>query len=83
MKVCHIFTFTIDIKNPFCELENIDQRIFLPKSHETPHLSGGLDSLLGAGSQKQHLTTTSDCHETLEGRFSGECPQIIKGNFDI
>ena len=40
MKICQIFTLTVDIKNPFCELEDIHKQIFLEKFHENLTLTG-------------------------------------------
>ena len=40
MKICHIFTLTADIENPFYGSEEIHQAIFFQKFYENPTLSG-------------------------------------------
>ena len=38
-------------ENPLDEFEDIQQLIFFPKFHENPTIFGGVDSILGVGSQ--------------------------------
>ena len=81
MKICHVFTLTVDIKNPLCEFEDIYWQIFLPEFHENLTLPGGVDSILRARSQKNYKFNqlpplALDSDETLEGKSTCECLQI-------
>ena len=40
MKICRIFTWTVDIENPLAEFEDIHQEIFLAKFHGNLTLPG-------------------------------------------
>ena len=77
MTICHIFTLTEHIKNPFCEFEDIYQKIFLAKFHENPTFQRGgggeIDSISKSADplslKSNHLpSVTLDFHETFEER---------------
>ena len=86
MNICHIFTLTVDVENPYGEFEDVHQQIFFAKSHENPTLPGRVDlnclSLLT--SCVQTLINSPDrvsFHETLQVEFAGKYRQIHTRDF--
>ena len=81
MKILHIFTLTLDIKNPLYEFEDGHQQMFLPKFHGNSTSPGGregVDSSFNAGDflPLKLNQLPSDFHETLERRSAREYFQI-------
>ena len=86
MEICHIFTLTVDIKNPWCEFEDIYHQIFPLKFMKIQHYSWKVDLISNSAYSlplKLNLLplVTSDFHEILEGIPASECLQIHTRDF--
>ena len=51
-KICHILSFTVDIRKTLCTLEDVHQPILLAKFNENLTLPRRADSILGAVTQQ-------------------------------
>ena len=85
MKMCHIFTLTVDIKNPSFGFEDIHQQIFLAEFHENPTLPDRAVSISESDSLPEKLNQLppirSDFHESLQGGSAGKYLQIRGKDF--
>ena len=86
MKVCHILTLTVDIKNLFREFEDIHWQIFLANFHENLTLPERVDSIFDSFDPMPRKTESSTpCKlEALvftQGIFNIHCPSEDMADF--